>query len=129
MESLDLKHIFYNINAIYLQSLQEQDSHGGGFDINQSFVDMMSDVHMWDSTLSPCEIQSYLDDLLASLQGMCSTGWRWRSRLQTKCWQKINKWPGIKLLKQSHHCLQNQNLFFCDVKDLWAWQHFVLIIK
>ncbi|KAM9309823.1 C-reactive protein-like [Pholidichthys leucotaenia] len=42
---------------------QEQDSHGGGFDISQSFVGMMSDVHMWDYILSPCEIQNYVDDL------------------------------------------------------------------
>ncbi|XP_012723067.2 C-reactive protein [Fundulus heteroclitus] len=42
---------------------QEQDSHGGGFDIKQSFVGMMSDVHMWDYVLSPCEMQNYLDEL------------------------------------------------------------------
>ncbi|XP_068995561.1 C-reactive protein-like [Embiotoca jacksoni] len=42
---------------------QEQDSHGGQFDINQSFVGMMSDVHMWDYTLSPCEIQNYMNEL------------------------------------------------------------------
>ncbi|XP_041843418.1 C-reactive protein-like [Melanotaenia boesemani] len=42
---------------------QEQDTHGGGFDINQSFVGMMTDVHMWDYTLSPCEIQNYVDQL------------------------------------------------------------------
>ncbi|XP_078107993.1 C-reactive protein-like isoform X2 [Sander vitreus] len=36
---------------------QEQDTHGGGFDLKQCFVGMMSDVHMWDYTLSPCEIQ------------------------------------------------------------------------
>ncbi|XP_070822894.1 C-reactive protein-like [Chaetodon trifascialis] len=42
---------------------QEQDSHGGGFDLKQSFVGMMSDVHMWDYILSPCEIQKYMDDL------------------------------------------------------------------
>uniref|UniRef100_A0A3P9IFA1 Pentraxin family member n=1 Tax=Oryzias latipes TaxID=8090 RepID=A0A3P9IFA1_ORYLA len=40
---------------------QEQDSPGGGFDINESFVGMMSDVHMWDYILSPCEIQNYMD--------------------------------------------------------------------
>ncbi|CAJ1062148.1 C-reactive protein-like [Xyrichtys novacula] len=38
---------------------QEQDSYGGGFDAKQSFVGMMSDVHMWDYTLSPCQIQRY----------------------------------------------------------------------
>ncbi|KAJ4930734.1 hypothetical protein JOQ06_025042 [Pogonophryne albipinna] len=42
---------------------QEQDSHGGGFDLKQSFVGMMSDVHMWDYTLSACEIQKYVDEL------------------------------------------------------------------
>uniref|UniRef100_A0A3B3HXV7 Pentraxin family member n=2 Tax=Oryzias latipes TaxID=8090 RepID=A0A3B3HXV7_ORYLA len=42
---------------------QEQDSHGGGFDINQSFVGMITDVHMWDYTLSPCEIQHYMGEL------------------------------------------------------------------
>ncbi|KAM4567774.1 female protein-like [Fundulus diaphanus] len=41
---------------------QEQDTHGGGFDIKQSFVGMMSDVHMWDYILSPCEIQKYVDE-------------------------------------------------------------------
>ncbi|XP_049438835.1 C-reactive protein-like [Epinephelus fuscoguttatus] len=42
---------------------QEQDSHGGGFDLKQSFVGMMSDVHMWDYVLSSCEIQKYMDEL------------------------------------------------------------------
>ncbi|KAF3839811.1 hypothetical protein F7725_018528 [Dissostichus mawsoni] len=42
---------------------QEQDSHGGGFDKTQSFVGMISDVHMWDYTLSACEIQKYVDEL------------------------------------------------------------------
>ncbi|CAL8332414.1 unnamed protein product [Lota lota] len=42
---------------------QEQDSHGGGFDIQQSFVGMMADVHMWNFVLSPCEIQRYVEDL------------------------------------------------------------------
>ncbi|KAL3060279.1 hypothetical protein OYC64_014775 [Pagothenia borchgrevinki] len=42
---------------------QDQDSHGGGFDIKQSFVGMMSDVHMWDHVLSPCEIQNYVHHL------------------------------------------------------------------
>ncbi|XP_016528893.1 serum amyloid P-component-like isoform X2 [Poecilia formosa] len=37
---------------------QEQDRHGGFFESRQSFVGMMTDVHMWDSVLSPCEIKS-----------------------------------------------------------------------
>uniref|UniRef100_UPI0037E944A4 C-reactive protein-like n=1 Tax=Semicossyphus pulcher TaxID=241346 RepID=UPI0037E944A4 len=42
---------------------QDQDTHGGGFDIKQSFVGMMSDVHMWNYILSPCQIQSYTQEL------------------------------------------------------------------
>ncbi|XP_033497521.1 mucosal pentraxin-like [Epinephelus lanceolatus] len=42
---------------------QEQDSHGGGFDLKQSFVGMISDVNMWDYVLSSCEIQKYVDEL------------------------------------------------------------------
>ncbi|XP_068179970.1 serum amyloid P-component-like [Antennarius striatus] len=41
---------------------QEQDSHGGGFDSKQCFLGMMSDVHMWNYILSPCEIHNYVDD-------------------------------------------------------------------
>ncbi|XP_029437477.1 serum amyloid P-component-like [Rhinatrema bivittatum] len=36
---------------------QEQDSYGGGFDINQSFVGEITDVNMWDSVLSPNDVQ------------------------------------------------------------------------
>ncbi|KAJ3598640.1 hypothetical protein NHX12_002145 [Muraenolepis orangiensis] len=42
---------------------QEQDTYGGGFDLQQSFVGMISDVHMWDYVLSACEIQRYSKDL------------------------------------------------------------------
>ncbi|XP_075965793.1 serum amyloid P-component-like [Anarhichas minor] len=42
---------------------QDQDNHGGRFDSKQSFVGMMSDVHMWNYVLSPCEIKRYVDDL------------------------------------------------------------------
>ncbi|XP_043973643.1 jeltraxin-like [Gambusia affinis] len=41
---------------------QDQDSHGGRFDAKQSFIGMMSDLHMWDYTLSPCEIRKYAKD-------------------------------------------------------------------
>ncbi|KAK0140194.1 Serum amyloid P-component [Merluccius polli] len=41
----------------------EQDSHGGGFDLQQAFIGMIADVHMWDFILSPCEIQRFVDDL------------------------------------------------------------------
>ena len=35
---------------------QEQDSYGGGFDKNQSFMGEIGDLYMWDSVLSPEEI-------------------------------------------------------------------------
>ncbi|XP_053333338.1 serum amyloid P-component-like [Clarias gariepinus] len=38
---------------------QEQDSYGGRFDAAQSFVGMLTDVHMWDSVLSPDQIVYY----------------------------------------------------------------------
>ncbi len=40
---------------------QEQDSYGGGFDQSQSFVGDITDVHLWDSIISPCEIRFYME--------------------------------------------------------------------
>ncbi|XP_053134315.1 C-reactive protein-like [Hemicordylus capensis] len=37
---------------------QKQDSFGGGFDVNQSFVGEMEDVYMYDRVLSPGEIKA-----------------------------------------------------------------------
>uniref|UniRef100_A0A3Q3VXG3 Pentraxin family member n=1 Tax=Mola mola TaxID=94237 RepID=A0A3Q3VXG3_MOLML len=42
---------------------QEQDTFGGGFNVKQCFTGMISNVHMWDYILSPCEIQRYVDNL------------------------------------------------------------------
>ncbi|XP_041921074.1 C-reactive protein-like isoform X2 [Alosa sapidissima] len=42
---------------------QEQDAVDGGFDAAQSFVGMITDVHMWDYALSACEIQRFASDL------------------------------------------------------------------
>ncbi|XP_063048319.1 mucosal pentraxin-like [Engraulis encrasicolus] len=42
---------------------QEQDSFGGKFDAGQSFVGMITDVHMYNYVLSPCEIQAFTNDL------------------------------------------------------------------
>ncbi|KAI1894724.1 hypothetical protein AGOR_G00118700 [Albula goreensis] len=39
---------------------QEQDSYGGQFDVLQSFVGEVTDVHMWDEVLTSCEIQSFM---------------------------------------------------------------------
>uniref|UniRef100_UPI003AAFD6B4 C-reactive protein-like n=1 Tax=Centroberyx gerrardi TaxID=166262 RepID=UPI003AAFD6B4 len=40
---------------------QEQDTYGGGFQENQSFVGDITDVHFWDSVISPCEIRFYME--------------------------------------------------------------------
>ncbi|XP_077432117.1 C-reactive protein-like [Vanacampus margaritifer] len=41
---------------------QEQDKYGGGFDVSQSFIGMISRLHMWDYVLSPYEIRRYEQD-------------------------------------------------------------------
>ncbi|XP_071970194.1 jeltraxin-like [Engystomops pustulosus] len=41
---------------------QEQDSYGGGFDINQAFVGEMCDVNMWFSVLPETFIRVFLTD-------------------------------------------------------------------
>lgn len=45
---------------------QEQDSYGGSFDVNQSFVGDIGDVNMWDTVLSPEQINTvYVDGTLS----------------------------------------------------------------
>ncbi|XP_030250273.1 serum amyloid P-component-like [Sparus aurata] len=59
-----------NINGPIIIVLgQDQDNHGGGFDVKQSFVGMMSDVHMWDYVISPSEIQSYTQGFVSFTPG------------------------------------------------------------
>ncbi|KAJ7307144.1 hypothetical protein JRQ81_009127 [Phrynocephalus forsythii] len=41
---------------------QDQDSFGGGFDINQSFQGEMTDVYMWDRVLSADEVNLVWND-------------------------------------------------------------------
>lgn len=41
---------------------QDQDTYGGGFNPSQSFVGDITDVQLWSSFLSPCEIRAYMDD-------------------------------------------------------------------
>lgn len=41
---------------------QDQGSYGSGFMATKSFVGMMTDVHMWDSALPPCEIQKFMKE-------------------------------------------------------------------
>lgn len=41
---------------------QEQDSYGGGFDAHQSFVGMITKLHMWDYVLSSAEINNYMEE-------------------------------------------------------------------
>ncbi|KAM3591435.1 uncharacterized protein V6R79_009567 [Siganus canaliculatus] len=40
---------------------QDQDSYGGGFSWKESFTGDITDVHMWDSVITPCEIKHYLE--------------------------------------------------------------------
>ena len=40
---------------------QEQDTYGGGFEQSQSFVGDITDVHLWNSVISPCEIRFYME--------------------------------------------------------------------
>ncbi|XP_034564332.1 serum amyloid P-component-like [Notolabrus celidotus] len=40
---------------------QEQDTYGGGYDQAQSFGGDITDVHLWSSVISPCEIRSFMD--------------------------------------------------------------------
>ncbi|XP_029436389.1 serum amyloid P-component-like [Rhinatrema bivittatum] len=66
----------YSVNAQPIIILgQEQDSYGGGFDINQSFVGEITDVNMWDSVLSPSDVQL----ALANDNWLCGTIIDWKS--------------------------------------------------
>ncbi|KAM8735725.1 C-reactive protein-like [Acanthopagrus schlegelii] len=59
-----------NINGPIIIVLgQDQDNHGGGFNAKQSFVGMMSDVHMWDYVVSPHEIQNYAHQFVGFTPG------------------------------------------------------------
>uniref|UniRef100_UPI0037E90C27 serum amyloid P-component-like n=1 Tax=Semicossyphus pulcher TaxID=241346 RepID=UPI0037E90C27 len=40
---------------------QEQDTYGGGFDKTQSFVGDITDMHLWNSSISLCEIRFFMD--------------------------------------------------------------------
>ncbi|XP_041672001.1 serum amyloid P-component-like [Cheilinus undulatus] len=40
---------------------QDQDNYGGGFDKAESFVGDITDVQMWNSAISPCEISLYIN--------------------------------------------------------------------
>lgn len=46
---------------------QDQDQYGGGFDRSQSFVGDITDVHLWDSVISPCQIRFYMEGDVFSL--------------------------------------------------------------
>ena len=57
--------VFYQRDSQYHSGLgQDQDSYGGGFEAAQSFVGSMTDVYMWDSVLSPKEIQYYMTGII-----------------------------------------------------------------
>ncbi|XP_075901910.1 jeltraxin-like [Nelusetta ayraudi] len=41
---------------------QDQDSYGGGFDAGQSFVGLLTDVHMWNETIPRQEIMNFMEN-------------------------------------------------------------------
>ncbi|XP_074540280.1 C-reactive protein-like [Halichoeres trimaculatus] len=41
---------------------QEQDTYGGGFELKQSFIGMITNLHMWDYVLSNAEINNYVEN-------------------------------------------------------------------
>lgn len=45
---------------------QDQDNYGGGFDAKQSFVGMLSNLHVWDYVLPVAEIRMYMNGLYAT---------------------------------------------------------------
>ncbi|KAM5146094.1 C-reactive protein-like isoform 2-T3 [Mantella aurantiaca] len=47
-------------SAMSIVLAQDQDSFGGGFDINQSFAGEISDVNMWDYTLTAEDMQNVM---------------------------------------------------------------------
>ncbi|KAL4641351.1 mucosal pentraxin-like [Arapaima gigas] len=49
---------------------QDQDICGGKFNITDAFVLHVTDVHMWDYGLSPCELQNYTNNM-AFTPGNC----------------------------------------------------------
>ncbi|XP_073345561.1 serum amyloid P-component-like [Pagrus major] len=40
---------------------QDQDTYGGGFDPTQSFSGDITDVHLWNRVISPCEIRFFME--------------------------------------------------------------------
>lgn len=43
---------------------QDQDRYGGGFNKNDALVGQLTDVHMWDRVISPCEIKQFAENKL-----------------------------------------------------------------
>lgn len=45
---------------------QDQDAYGGGFHTNDALIGGLTDVHMWDRVISPCEIKQFTENRLES---------------------------------------------------------------
>ncbi|XP_029436926.1 serum amyloid P-component-like [Rhinatrema bivittatum] len=66
----------YSVNAQPSIILgQDQDSYGGGFDATESFIGEITDVNMWDSVLSPSDVQL----VLANVNWLNGNVISWRS--------------------------------------------------
>ncbi|XP_069072615.1 mucosal pentraxin-like [Pleurodeles waltl] len=72
---------------------QEQDSFGGKFDINQSFVGEIDNVHVWDYVLSPADIhQAFMNN--KHLNGNVISWWN--------LWYDITGDVLVEPVQQSH---------------------------
>ncbi|KAL2086611.1 hypothetical protein ACEWY4_017670 [Coilia grayii] len=40
----------------------DQDAYGGGFNQNDAFIGQLTDVHMWDHVIAPCEINNFSEN-------------------------------------------------------------------
>lgn len=45
---------------------QDQDRYGGGLNSNDALIGGLTDVHMWDRVISPCEIKQFAENRLES---------------------------------------------------------------
>uniref|UniRef100_A0A8C7D914 Pentraxin (PTX) domain-containing protein n=1 Tax=Oncorhynchus kisutch TaxID=8019 RepID=A0A8C7D914_ONCKI len=70
-----------------LGQIELQVKFGWLFGRQQSFIGLLTDVHMWDNMRSSCEIQRYTNHTIFTLETF-STGGPWTSRPQTEyCWR------------------------------------------
>ncbi|KAL2086613.1 hypothetical protein ACEWY4_017672 [Coilia grayii] len=55
----------------------DQDAYGGGFNQNDAFIGQLTDVHMWDRVIAPCEINNFSEN--KKFQGGNLINWQGKS--------------------------------------------------